>query len=300
MRQRLGLADFLCGLKFALVSSIAADLGNTCIYSALLSGGSLHLVDTNTSVDPEGFADYVSRNVIDVLKITPSHLAALLIATNPQRILPSRFLILGGEVLTSQMVKQIQKLRGSCRIINHYGPTETTIGSLTLGDQHFGTSLSSNSNIPLGRPIANTRCYILDEGLELVPVGVAGELYLGGDGLARGYLNRPELTAEKFITDPFSAEPGARLYRTGDLARYRPDGNIEFLGRRDQQVKLRGFRIELGEIEAVLAAHPHDGAGGGHRPRRRPRQQNAGRLPGCAGTRAGTHRTTGLPAGPAP
>ncbi len=227
MSRRLGLFKFPSGLKFALISSIAADLGNTCIYPALLSGGSLHVVNTDLAVDPEDFTDYISKHTIDVLKITPSHLATLLAATNPQKMLPRHFLILGGEILTSQLVKRIQNLMGTCRIINHYGPTETTVGSLTLGDEGFGTSLSSNANIPIGRPISNTRVYVLDEEMAPVPIGVAGELYIGGDSMARGYLNRPELTAEKFVADPFSGQPGARLYKTGDLVRYLPDGNLE-------------------------------------------------------------------------
>ena len=115
---------------------------------------------------------------------------------------------------------------------------------------------SNRWTIPIGRPIANTQIYILDSHMQPVPIGVPGELYIGGDGLARGYLNRPELTAEKFVPNPFSNDPGARLYRTGDRARYRPDGNIEFLGRVDNQVKIRGHRIELGEIETVLNQHP--------------------------------------------
>jgi thioesterase domain-containing protein len=133
---------------------------------------------------------------------------------------------------------------------NMYGPTETTIYSL-------GVEVARGSEqITIGRPVGNTQVYVLDERMELVPEGVAGELYLGGDGLARGYLNRGALTAERFVPDPFGGSPGARLYKTGDLVRYLPDGRVEFLGRGDQQVKLRGHRIELGEIEAALAAHP--------------------------------------------
>src|SRR5205823_9914424 len=135
------------------------------------------------------------------------------------------------------------------KVYDLYGPTEdTTYSTFALR--------SSNGPATIGRPIANTQVYILDSRLHPVPVGVPGELCIGGDGLARGYLNHPELTAEKFVPDPFSSRPGARLYKTGDLARYFPDGNIEFIGRLDHQVKVRGYRVELGEIEAVLGGHP--------------------------------------------
>ena len=136
------------------------------------------------------------------------------------------------------------------RLFNAYGPTETTVCA-TISEP-----LDGQRKPPIGRPIDNTQVYILDQYLTLVPIGVIGELYIGGDGLARGYLNRPELTKERFIPHPFSAMQGARLYKTGDLARHLPDGNLEFIGRADHQVKIRGFRIELGEIEATLAAHP--------------------------------------------
>ena len=137
-------------------------------------------------------------------------------------------------------------------VVNHYGPTENTVVTTwaPVSPDREATALP-----PIGRPIANTQVYLLDQALQPVPIGVPGELCIGGDGLARGYLHRPVLTAEKFIPHPFSQEPGARLYKTGDLARYRPDGNIEFMGRLDQQVKIRGFRVELGEIEAVLGQH---------------------------------------------
>ena len=162
-----------------------------------------------------------------------------------------RAVMCGGEALPTQVVERFQR-RSKAKLYNVYGPTETIIDSTCwLCEEANGRSSS-----PIGRPIPNARIYILNDALRLLPIGVAGHLHIGGVSLARGYLNRPELTAEKFLPDPFSTEPGARMYNTGDLARYLPDGNIEFLGRADHQVKIRGFRIELGEIEAALGQHP--------------------------------------------
>ncbi|HEY0605659.1 MAG TPA: amino acid adenylation domain-containing protein, partial [Herpetosiphonaceae bacterium] len=164
-----------------------------------------------------------------------------------------RLVICGGEAIAPERLKSWQQLVGS-RVgwINAYGPTETTVSATSYsatGDE------AATAPVPIGRPMDNTRLYILDAALQPVPRGVIGELYIGGERVARGYLNRPDLTAERFLPDPWSG-PGTRLYRTGDLARYRADGNVEFLGRGDNQVKIRGFRIELGEIEAALARHP--------------------------------------------
>ncbi len=156
-------------------------------------------------------------------------------------------LLCGGEALVPDLAKELAE--NGRAAWNLYGPTETTVWStIWQVDPGYG-------RMSIGRPIANTEAYILDCKREPVPVGVVGELYIGGEGLARGYLNRPELTAEKFIPHPFRDDPMARLYKTGDLARYLPDGNIEFIGRKDSQVKIRGFRVEPGEVEAVLGQH---------------------------------------------
>ena len=162
-----------------------------------------------------------------------------------------RYMVPGGEALSSELKERFFQ-QSSARLVNAYGPTETTIGVL-FGECRPGRG---HHDVPIGRPIANTRIYLLDKALELVPIGVPGQLYVAGAGLARGYHQRPDLTAERFIPDPFASEPGARMYMTGDLARYLPDGNIEFLGRTDDQVKIRGMRVEPGEVEAALLEHP--------------------------------------------
>jgi acyl-CoA synthetase (AMP-forming)/AMP-acid ligase II/aryl carrier-like protein len=174
---------------------------------------------------------------------------------HPNQILPLKQLIIGGEASHWEFVESLKTENSGCEVFNHYGPTETTVGVLTyrvLNDKDN----RQTSTVPLGRPIANTEIYLLDSGLEPAPIGVPGELYIGGENLARGYLNQAELTADRFIPNPFRLGRGERLYKTGDLARYLGDGNIEFLGRLDHQVKIRGYRIELGEVEAQLSRHP--------------------------------------------
>ena len=254
--QRLQLEQYSQGLNFATVSTIGADLGNTCIFPALISGGCVHVIGYDDSTDPQRFAHYAIQHPIDVLKIVPSHLQALLHSSYANRILPRKFLILGGETLNTQLVEKIESLGANCSILNHYGPTETTIGSMTLRLADFDWKSSTATSIPIGRPIANTQVYLLDRILQPVPTGAVGELYIAGDGVTAGYLNQPDRTAERFLQNPFAADPEAKMYRTGDLARHLSGGEIEFLGRSDDQIKIRGFRIELGEIESVLLRFP--------------------------------------------
>ncbi len=165
-----------------------------------------------------------------------------------------RQLITGGDVLSPEHVRRMREHQPQCVLINAYGPTENTTFTTCYPVPPVENIRSLISSVPIGRPIANTEVYVLDDRLQPVPIGVPGELYIGGEGLARGYLNQPALTAERFIPHPFRS--GARLYRTGDWVRYLPDANLEFLGRRDQQVKVRGFRVELGEVEAALRGYP--------------------------------------------
>ena len=250
----LGVAERLHlkpGMNHATVSTLAADLGNTVIFPALVTGGCLHIISQGRAENQAMLSDYFNRENIDVLKIVPSHLAALQTGRNPEQVMPRSRLILGGEASLLDWIERLRTLSPNCEIYNHYGPTETTVGVLTY---HVGPQLprTKSGTLPLGRPLPNSRIYILDERGQPAPIGVQGELCIGGYGVARGYLNRQDLTAEKFVPDPFSSTPDGRLYRTGDLARYLPDGNIEFCGRIDYQVKIHGYRIELGEIEEAL------------------------------------------------
>jgi amino acid adenylation domain-containing protein len=249
--ERLPLGE---GASFALASTVAADLGHTSLFGALCSGGALHILSNERTFDPDATAEYMGLHAVDALKIVPSHLKALLEAARPERVLPRRCLVLGGEASSREFVAKVRSLAPDCRVINHYGPTETTVGALTF-DLTNVADLPAGV-LPIGRPLANMRAYVLDHNFEPVPVGVVGELYLGGEGVARGYHGRPGQTAERFLPDPFSPRPGGRLYRTGDRARQQADGAIVFLGRSDHQIKLRGYRIELGEIEARLREQP--------------------------------------------
>ena len=232
-----------------LHSSLSFDLTVTALYAPLVCGATVELLPEEAGVEALTSA---LRNGSDraLVKITPAHLELLGKQLKPSEARNRvRSFIIGGENLLTDTVRFWLDNAPETVLINEYGPTETVVGCCVY---KANGAHRASASVPIGRPIANTQLYILDQHLQPVPVGIAGELHIGGMGLARGYLNRPELTVEKFIRNPFSADSGSRLYKTGDLARYLPDGNIEYLGRMDHQVKVRGFRIELGEIESVL------------------------------------------------
>jgi amino acid adenylation domain-containing protein len=258
-----GLVNYLswCTLAYAVAdgegapvnSSIGFDATITSLFSPLLVGQKVVLLQELQEIESLS-ATLRSQNNFSLVKITPAHLEILSqLLPGLQAATQTKAFIIGGEALSEKSVSFWLRNAPYTKLINEYGPTETVVGCCVY-EVSAQTSLSGS--IPIGRPIANTQLYILDQYLQPVPIGVPGELHIGGAGLARGYLNRPSLTAQKFIHNPFSGNPSDRLYKTGDLTRYLPDGNIEFLGRIDNQVKIRGFRIELGEIEAVLAQHP--------------------------------------------
>jgi amino acid adenylation domain-containing protein len=246
--------------SFALVSTHAADLGHTMTFTSLGSGGVLHIMLADESTDPERFATRLARQGLDYLKITPSHWAALRGSAGAAAVGPRRALLFGGEALSARLAAGLPTELTPCRVLNHYGPTETTVGCLTY-ELPAEAGEAAGATVPIGQPLANVRRYVVDELMNPVVSGTAGELYIGGGCLARGYLDRPALTAEAFVPDPFGTAPGGRLYRTGDIVRALAGGQLEFLRRRDAQVKIRGYRVEPAEVETILRRHPevHEG-----------------------------------------
>ncbi|MEO7385789.1 MAG: amino acid adenylation domain-containing protein, partial [Gammaproteobacteria bacterium] len=232
-------------------TSISFDASVWEMLAPLEAGASLYLAEPGGERDVSYLARTVGEQRVTVLQVVPAMLRALLDEDRLRDCVSLRYLVCGGEPLTFDLVERLRTQAPWIRIGNFYGPTETSVDATYL---EIDANRSGTGIVPIGRPIANTRCHVLDAQLEPVPVGVIGELYIGGTGLARGYRNRPELTAQRFVTDPF--RPGERLYRTGDLVRYLPDGCLAFVGRNDQQVKIRGQRIEPGEIEAALNRCP--------------------------------------------
>lgn len=235
-------------MSYAIVTTFAADLGMAMIWGALATGGELHIISYDRAADPVLFKEYFVKNRIDVMKLVPSHFEMLQGLTYSKEIIPKKYLIFAGEASHWSMIEKIKALKPECKIQNHYGPTETTVSMLTYPVDLNG-EIPDSLTVPLGKALPNTQVYILNEHLQQVPPGSIGELYIGGLGVSRGYLNRQDLTDERFIPDPYGGQANRKLYKTGDLVRLLPDGNIEFLGRIDYQIKIRGYRVELGEIE---------------------------------------------------
>ncbi|MEC5271177.1 non-ribosomal peptide synthetase [Caldifermentibacillus hisashii] len=236
---------------FLHVASISFDATTLEVWSSLLNGARLVLLPTrNASL--QDYENVIQKYNVSILWLTAG-LFNVFVDHNLQALKGVKYILIGGETVSVPHVRKAMEALEGTEIINGYGPSENTV--FTTCHRIEEADLERPS-IPIGRPIANTEVYVLDENQQPVPVGVIGELYAGGDGLAIGYMNRPELTAERFIPHPFKQGSGEKLYRTGDLVRYLPDGKIEFIGRADHQVKIRGFRIELGEIEVVLKQYP--------------------------------------------
>ncbi|WP_414584328.1 amino acid adenylation domain-containing protein [Scytonema sp. PCC 10023] len=238
--------------SFLLIPSFAFDSSVACIFWTLCQGGTLVLFQEGFQKDIWQLTKLIVQHQVSHWLSVPSLYSTLLATIDPDLLVELHTVIVAGESCSTELVERTRQLLPHTSLFNEYGPTEATVWSSVYNCQNHDLK----NSVPIGRPIANTQIYLLDSHFQPVPIGVPGELYIGGFGLAKGYLNQPELTAQKFIPNPFSEEPNARLYKTGDLARYLPDGNIEFLGRIDHQVKLRGYRIELTAIEALLLQHP--------------------------------------------
>jgi amino acid adenylation domain-containing protein len=236
--------------RFLLLSSIGFDSSIAGIFGTLVTAGTLHISGAQAAQDPQLLARYICENGITSLLCVPSLARLILDNLNPADGANLQSMIVAGEACPQSLRAQVAAFSPQLALYNEYGPTEATVWA-----SGYLCGAGDHGPVPIGRPIANARIYILDAHGQAVGLGVSGEIHIGGAGVARGYLFRPELTDERFIADPFGGEPNARLYKTGDLGRWRPDGNVEYLGRNDFQVKIRGFRIELGEIEARLSEH---------------------------------------------
>ncbi|MDK1002197.1 non-ribosomal peptide synthetase DhbF [Bacillus subtilis] len=250
------LSNFLLSMQEAFslgedrllaVTTVAFDISALELYLPLISGAQIVIAKKETIREPQALAQMIENFDINIMQATPTLWHAL-VTSEPEKLRGLRVLV-GGEALPSGLLQALQDLH--CSVTNLYGPTETTIWSAAAFLEEGLQGVP-----PIGKPIWNTQVYVLDNGLQPVPPGVVGELYIAGTGLARGYFHRPDLTAERFVADPYGP-PGTRMYRTGDQARWRADGSLDYIGRADHQIKIRGFRIELGEIDAVLANHPH-------------------------------------------
>ncbi|WP_038884412.1 non-ribosomal peptide synthetase, partial [Serratia marcescens] len=235
--------------RFAFAANPAFDASTLEMWGALLNGASLAIIAPEVLTEAEALATALVRQRINVLFLTTS-LFNQYVHSIAATLAQLKYLLSGGEAADPHAFARMLKEAGPVRLINGYGPTESTVFATTATIER----VDPWQRLPIGRPIGNTRIYLLDAHGQPVPLGATGEIYIAGPGVALGYLNRAELTAERFLADPFN--PGERMYRTGDLARYLPDGNIDYLGRNDRQVKIRGFRIECGEIEARVAGHP--------------------------------------------
>ncbi|MER6583389.1 amino acid adenylation domain-containing protein, partial [Nonomuraea sp. NPDC001023] len=241
------------GGSFAVVSTPAADFGLTCVFGALTTGGTVHLVPREIAMDPAAFAGYLAEHRVDVVKCVPSHLELLASGGDLAAVLPGRLLILAGEACPWDLVERARAARPELRIQSHYGHTESTMICLVCDTEEIPADRRTGI-VPLGRPLPGVYGHLVDAGMRPVPPGVPGELVVGGPGVTRGYIGRPELTAERFVPDPLTGQD--RCYRSGDLLRLTADGQIEFRGRVDDQVKVRGYRVELGEVVTALRALP--------------------------------------------
>ncbi|MEH1883845.1 non-ribosomal peptide synthetase, partial [Nostoc sp.] len=248
--------DFTCNDRVLLISSLSFDLTQKNIYAPLLVGGELHLLSSEC-YDAAQIAESVCNKQVTWLNCTPSAFYPLIDQGDKSLCMKKtlKYVFLGGEPISISRLKVwLDSIPCKTQIVNTYGPTECT--DICAAYRVAQPEQWLEKLVPIGKPIHNAKVYILDENLKPLPVGMVGELYVGGEGVGRGYINNIDLTLAKFVSDPFSNKPGARLYKSGDLARYLADGNIEYLGRIDHQVKIRGFRIELGEIEVAINQYP--------------------------------------------